>query len=318
MTSKLAKYIFIILVPFFSFAQKIDNMSSFRDIKNDSYFRFNYDNDFFSSTDQYYTQGYSFELVSPFLKKNPVNTIFILPKGNIRKFGLSLEHIGFTPTSILSDDILYGDRPFAAAIMLKGFSISTDTIHKSRLISSLNIGIIGPGAFGGDTQTAIHRWTENPKPLGWQHQIKNDVVLNYELSYEKQLFQLGEIFSLQSNSTARLGTLFTNASVGMNASLGIINAPFDTKKEKFTCYIYAQPLVNAIGYDATLQGGLFNRESPYTIDGNDIERLTAQVNFGAVVKFGNLYFEYSRVKITREFESGKPAKWGGFKIGLKL
>lgn len=301
-------------------AQKIDNMASFRDMKSTNYFRFHYDNDYFTSTDKEYTQGYNFELVSPSLAKNPVNHLFITPKNSEFKYGLSLEHIGFTANNIASNQIQFDDRPFAAAIMLKSFLIATDTINKSRIISSLNLGIIGPGAFGGDMQTAIHEATGNTIPLGWYNQIKNDVVVNYEISFEKQLLRFNDFFTVQSNTTVRIGTLFTNASVGLNATLGIINSPFTTlkNKSKFQLYLYTQPLVNFIGYDATLQGGLFNHKSVYTIKESDIERFTFQNNYGIVLQYRWLYLEYSRTLLTREFSYGSQFKWGGIRIGFKL
>lgn len=70
MKNILLKYLILLLTPAFLFAQKIDNMASFRDIKDVNYFRFNYDNDYFGSTDENYTQGYNFELVSPSFKKS--------------------------------------------------------------------------------------------------------------------------------------------------------------------------------------------------------------------------------------------------------
>ena len=309
-----------IFVPNIFMAQKIDNMASFRDVKSTNYFRFHYDNDYFTSTDKDYTQGYNFELTSPRLAKNPINHLFISPKNSEFKYGLSLEHIGFTANSIASDEIQYGERPFAAAIMLKSFSIATDTIQKSRLVSSLNLGIIGPGAFGGDMQTAIHEATGNTIPKGWYNQIKNDVVINYELTYEKQLLRFHDFFTIQTTATARLGTLFTNASAGFNATLGIINSPFTSVKNKgkFQLYLYTQPLVNVIGYDATLQGGFFNRKSVYTINDSDIERVTFQNNYGMVLQYRWLYLEYSRTILTREISNNYSNKWGGIHIGFKL
>ncbi len=294
-------------------------MASFRDIKDVSYFRFHYDNDYFTSTDKDYTQGYNFELASPVFAKNPINYIFFLPKNSEIKYGLSLEHIGFTANNIESDQIQFGERPFAAAIMLKSFSIATDTIHKSRITSSLNLGIIGPGAFGGDMQTAIHKATGNTIPKGWYNQIKNDVVLNYEISYEKQLLRVNDVFSVQANSSLRLGTLFTNISAGFNATLGILNSPFvSVKNKKFHLYVYSQPLVNLIGFDATLQGGLFNDKSVYTIPGSEIERVTFQNNYGIVLQSGKFYFEYSRTILTREISTASAHKWGGIHIGYNL
>ena len=303
-----------------SYSQKIDNMASFRDIKGENYFRFNYDNDYFGSTDENYTQGYNFELVAPFLKNNPINSLFYKPKNSEIKYGLSIEHIGFTPFSIGSSEIQYGDRPFAAAIMLKSFSIATDTIQKSRFVSALSVGLIGPGAFGKEMQVGIHKATGNTIPMGWQYQIKNDLVLNYEINYEKQLINYASLLNVNLDTKAKIGTLFTNVSLGFNATLGIINAPFSSlkNKNKFQIYLFAQPQVNFIGYDATLQGGLFNKKSPYTIDSSSIERATLQNNYGIVIQTRSIYFEYYLTQLTKEFKTGEAVKWGGIKFGFKF
>ncbi|MEJ1223999.1 lipid A deacylase LpxR family protein [Sediminicola sp. 1XM1-17] len=301
-------------------AQKIDNLVSFRDIKSTSYFRFNYDNDFFASSDKNYTQGYSIELVTPFFEKNPVNHLFLKPQDVEVRYGFAVEHIGFTPSRYELPEIQFGDRPFAAAIMLKSFMLSTNQANKTRFTSSFNLGIIGPGAFGKEMQVGIHRATGNKIPLGWRNQIKNDLVLNYEIGYEKQLVGYLDLFSLQANVNAKLGTLFTSGSVGVNTTFGIIDAPFSSVQESkgFVLYAYAQPILNVIGYDATLQGGVFNRESPYTIPSTDVERITGQFNYGIVLKTKTLYFEYSRSANTKEIETGESYRWGGIKIGFTM
>lgn len=311
-------YLFLLLFPSCLLAQKIDNMASFRDINAKRYFRFNYDNDYFASQDEDYTQGYNFELVSPSLQLNPINKLLLKPKNNEMKYGISIEHIGFTPFNIKSPEIQVGDRPFASTIMLKSFAIATDSLNKTRLISSFNIGLIGPGAFGKEMQVGIHKATGNTIPEGWRNQIKNDIVLNYEISYEKQLIRYRNLFSLHSNSKIQLGTLFSNAGLGLTSTFGIINQPFSSSKtkKKFNIYGFAQSMVNVIGYDATLQGGIFNKKSPYIIASQDIERFTAQANFGMILQTRTLYFEYSRALITREFASGTSSKWGGIKVGF--
>lgn len=316
MRMKLIRLLF--LLPLSLAAQKIDYTASFRNIDSESYFRFHYDNDYFAATDENYTQGYNFELVTPSLEKNPVNFIFIKPKADSSKYGLSIEHIGFTPNDYVSEDIQFGDRPFAAAIMLNSFVIATDTIAKTRISQALSLGLIGPRAFGKEMQVGIHKATGNKVPGGWDNQIKNDVVLNYRIAYEKQLYNYRKWVALQVSTSAQLGTLFTNASAGFNMQVGILNAAFESQKTKknFKIYLYGQPNLNIVGYDATLQGGVFNRESLHTISSNSIERLTAQYSYGLIVKTKTLYFEYTRSAITREFKSGASAKWGGIRIGL--
>lgn len=300
------------------FAQKIDHTSSFRELQSDSYFRLNYDNDYFAASDKNYTQGYNLELVLPFFKNNPINHLFLKPRNTENTYGLSLEHIGYTPDDYVSEEIQFGDRPFAAAIMLKSFMVAKDTVNLSRLVSAFSLGMIGPAAFGGEMQRSIHEATGNKIPYGWQNQIKNDVVINYQLSYEKQLFRFKDYFSLQGQSEINLGTLFTNASVGANATLGIINHGFSSihNKRKFQVFAFAQPIVKLVGYDATLQGGILNQDSVYTISSNDIERLTGQFNFGLVLKTKTLYFEYTRTSISKEFDGGGVANWGGIKVGF--
>lgn len=301
-------------------SQKIDNLSSLRDIKSDRYFRWNYDNDYFAATDENYTQGYSFELVTPFFKKNPANFLFLKPKDSETRYGLAMEHIGFTPDKYELPEIQVGDRPFAAAIYLKSFIIATDTITNSRFTSSLNIGMIGPAAFGGEMQIGIHEATGNKTPRGWGNQVKNDVVLNYEVGYEKQLLRYKNILSLQAQGNLKAGTLFTNASFGLNTSVGVLNSAFTSTKNKkgFEFYAYAQPVISAIAYDATLQGGLFNTSGPYIIGSGDVERLTVQFNYGIVLKTRTLYFEYTRSMITREFTTGSSANWGGIRVGFTI
>lgn len=204
--------------------------------------------------------------------------------------------------------------------MLKSFIIATGTARSSRLLFSFNLGIIGPAALGEEIQVDIHEATGNKTPLGWRHQIKNDIVLNYELGHEKQLLRYSNLFSFNANSTVKIGTLFTNASVGMNMIFGIANSAFSSIKRKrgFQLYVYTQPNLNIIGYDATLQGGFFNRKSPYTISSKNIERFTAKFNYGIVLKTRTTYFEYTRSALSKEFKTGSSTKWGGIRIGITL
>lgn len=317
------KFILLILSLLTTFsqvsAQKINHTSAFRDTEGDHYFRFNYDNDYFSSSDENYTQGYNIEFVAPALIKNPINHILFKNPDWANKYGLSIEHIGYTPNKIGRSEIQYGDRPFASAIMLKSFIISTDTSSRSRISTSLSLGVIGPLAFGKEMQTAIHRAIDGTIPQGWNNQISNDVVLNYQLSHEKQMLMIDNLFELQTYASANLGTLFTSASVGITTLLGQFNSILNGngRSKKFDFYLYSQPVIYFIGYDATLQGGLFG-DSPYTIKGDAIKRITFQYNFGLVIKSKKLYLEYSRTYITPEFNNGPTAGWGGIRIGAKL
>ncbi|PHR46794.1 MAG: hypothetical protein COA32_09950 [Fluviicola sp.] len=310
----------LILLQQQSTAQKIESLGAFRDINSDRYVRVNYENDLFYGTDKNYTQGLNLELVLPSIRKNPINHLFYQPKLSIIRYGLIVEHNSFTPDRYDLEEIQYGDRPFASTLTFKSFLIAIDTLKASRITSSLSLGVIGPNAFGNEVQTVIHEVTESSIPMGWKNQIKNDIVINYEIGYEKQLLKYRNLFSLQTNVNGELGTLLTNASVGFNTAFGIINAPFSstTMRNSFALYIYAQPLIDIIGYDATLQGGLFNRKSPYTISSERIERFIGRLNFGIVFKLKSVYIEYSSTIQTKSISTGSASKWAGIKLGILL
>lgn len=308
-------------------AQLIDNSSTFRKIDNKKYFRFHYDNDFFTKTDEYYTQGITLEYVHPSIKRIPVARLLWKPFNTEPQYGVSFNLFGYTPTSILSDSILYGDRPFNANISLQIFSIQADEVHKQQIASAFSIGVMGPAALGYNIQYNIHRWLKNPLPHGWQHQTKNDVIINYQLNYEKQLFSAGNAqrltdnFLLNTTAEARLGSLNNKLSGGFNFMAGRFNKRFlppGNEKRKAEYYFYSQGRVNFIGYDASMQGGLFTRKNPYTISGGDISRITFQADAGIIVNFKKFYLSYTQSILTKEFRTGKFHRWGGISAGFAL
>ncbi|MEO6167347.1 MAG: lipid A deacylase LpxR family protein [Chitinophagales bacterium] len=309
-----------------TFSQVINNTASFSNINSDNYFRIYYDNDYFTATDQYYTQGINIEFVHPALKKFPVSKILLRKRNSSVKYGLAIEHNAYTPTSIGHNDILYGDRPFAGCLMIKTFAISIDSVKQQRLSSAFSAGVIGPYAFAENMQRSIHRWIGDVQPMGWQNQIQNDVILNYELGYEKKLFGYRNTFLLSLNGAVRLGTLSDKGSAGFTFLFGSFSSPFSDKSlperswfaKNFDLYIYGQPQIVVIGYDATLQGGLFNSNSPYTIPSSDINRVTIQNNFGIVIGIKKIYLEYYQSILSKEFSTGTFHRWGGVRVGVSF
>jgi len=194
-----------------------------------------------------------------------------------------------------------------------------------RITSVFTLGVIGPSAGGYGMQKKIHEWINDTKPLGWQNQIQNDLVLNYEASVEKNLVTAGHFLLVNAYGNARLGTLSTKLTSGLTLMAGGFNTaiksafgiPFDATDD-FDFHFYFQPLVNFIGYDATLQGGMFNKSSPYTISSNEINRLTYQANFGAVLRYRAVNVEYFKSMLSKEFESGMDHTWGGIRVGIRL
>src|SRR5581483_7658278 len=96
-----------------AFAQK--DSSSIK-VSSNKFVRLNYENDFFTQTDDYYTQGIKLEVVNPVFRYSPF--MWLLPRLSTStvQYGLSAVQDCFTPTSITSNTILYGDHPFAGYV----------------------------------------------------------------------------------------------------------------------------------------------------------------------------------------------------------
>jgi len=298
-------------------AQRISNTALYRNIGSPNYFRIHYENDYFSATDIYYTQGINLEYVSPAVGKLWSSKLLVHSASKENKFGISAEHEGFTPTSISHPEILYGDRPFAACLFLKTFSMVNDASKRERISSALSAGVIGPAAGGQEMQEAIHRWINAEQPQGWQNQIQNDLILNYQVECERGLFASNNYFSFSGKAGARAGTFSTKAYAGAILMAGYFDDPyanFSKQKLNSQVYWYAEPLVNVIGYDATLQGGMLNKSSPYTISSADINRFVFQGNTGVVIKISTWQFEYFQSYLTQEFVTGRYHIWGGVRV----
>jgi lipid A 3-O-deacylase len=301
--------------------QATDNMLCYKNISSDRYFRINYENDVFIGTDIYYTQGIFVELVKPWVKDLPFTKLLAHPHYNFNRYGIGIEHNGYTPTSISNNTILYGDRPFAACVFLKTFQIATDSERQQRFASALSAGIIGQGAGGMGMQTNVHRWLHNAAPQGWEYQVCNDAILNYQVDYEKQLFAYRNLFLLAADAIARIGTLSDKAGFGGTVMLGYFDSPFtvtDSARNKPGIYVYDHLQADVVGYDATMEGGLFNRKSPYTISPADISRITFQNRFGLVVSYRRIYFEYFLSFLSKEFQTGGYHAWGGMQVAFGL
>ena len=265
-----------------------------------------YENDFFGATDRYYTQGIYLEAVLPSLARSPMHRLLIAPRHSTTRFGVAFGDEGYTGSDLKEAEIVPGDHPWAGTKQLHAFAIATDTVRHHRISSQLTIGLIGQGAAGREIQTFIHERTGNTIPRGWHNQIRNDVILNYAVSAEQRIFVAGRALELWSAGTARIGTFQTSMSFGGTLLAGRVGR----------LYAYAAPAVKLVGYDATLQGGMLNRRSPYTIATGDIARAVYTQRIGLVYRGDRMSLEFFRALNGPEFAGARTHRTGGVSIGI--
>lgn len=280
---------------------------------------YTYANDLFFRTDYYFTQGMALTLVHPALARLPLRYVLPSgPQGSTQRHGLALRYDGFTPLRIQDPFIRLGDRPYAAYLYASFFRGSTHPTRRQRLTSSLEIGFIGPAAGGKELQTAIHRVTGNAEPRGWDFQIRNAPIVGYRLGFEKQLGALRHA-DLVGSTEAAAGTLHTYAATGVRIRAGRLKpcfANFEAAHSVATAgpprwQLYGQATLEGrlIGYDATLQGGLF-AANPYTLPASDVRRAILRSSGGVVLAFGGTSFAATATWVSPEFAGGRPHRWG--------
>jgi len=291
-------------------------------LSRERFLKFSVDNDIIDYTDRFYTNGIRIDLISPFLAGNPVGKILVPYWGQaLNYYGLSIVQNLYTPSTTKTGGILYGDRPYAAYLYFGCFKITNDPLKKFRLTSELDIGIIGPFSFGEWVQRSFHDAVPtNNEPLGWEYQIQNDLVLNYQVTFDKGVFEQKWI-NLNLVSSASLGTLYTNITGGFHFRAGWMNPYFANlgiarpgrlklnhlRKAQF--YLFCKGSGKLVGYDATLEGGLINTTSVYTIPSSHISRLIFQTSTGLAITYGGFQVEAEQFFLSPEFTDGSWHKW---------
>lgn len=301
---------FLLFTPAFLKAQE-DSVSA------DRYFNFTYDNDFFSATDRYYTQGIVLNLIMPSLHKSPITKVLIgFKDSSLTYYGLSAEQDCFTPRSIRHEGIFYGERPFAASIYATQYKISLQKDKRQKLTSKTDLGAMGPCAVCEEEQKGLHRALNNIQPLGWENQVRTDVIVNYRLKYEKGFLETKYLEAI-GTTEARLGTMYDDLSAGLLVRSGFMYSYFENAglqkhsgKRKLQFYLFAAANIKAVGYNAMLEGGLFNRNSVYTISASGINRAVFSASCGAVAALKGFSLEYSKYYISQEFYGGLDHGWG--------
>lgn len=232
------------------------------------------ENDLYTSSvnDKYYTNG--FELFYRFLNKNQN------PKINKKITELKLGQYIYNPQTTDAENFFFNDRPFAGFLFGR---VGVSNLYENESVLKLNfqLGFVGQNAFGKETQTLFHNTFGYKKVRGWQYQIHNALSVQGNFFYSNNLISGGKTTNFDLNMVAEtnFGTTNTGASLGVlsrfslkkllpiyNSNLynAALNQDKMVYKNESEFYFYINPNVNYQLYDATIQGSLFNDDSPIT------------------------------------------------------
>lgn len=271
MKFKLAAILFCLFFSTVIFAQTHSNEIGI-ETDNDSYLM--------QGSDRYYTDGIFIYYYHALPVKNQASSAL-----QNKILGLEIGQKIFNPQSGSIAD--YSgvdqpsliDRPFAA-YLYAGATLNFLYKNESNLKLSAQVGIVGPGAYGKQVQDFVHDNFGFYHPSGWEYQINNDAELNLGAQYNRLLARASWA-DVSFVSYANLGLGFTGAGIGPMVRLGAFNQLFNSMSTQSTVsktsmprlhknefFFYYKPQINYVAYDATIQGGLFDKHSGLEITKN--------------------------------------------------
>ena len=284
------------------------------------------ENDTFSGTDQYYTNGFKVgggaelpvfgELIQPI--PEAIINLFDSPGPKGER---PINHVGFfvgqnlyTPRDISIADNQPLDRPWAAWLYVGSV---VQRVRGNRLDTvELDLGVVGPAALGRQVHSGWHSLIGVQQPKGWSNQIPNELA--FLVSYLQKRRYGNEHIQVVPHAGLTLGTVMTLARAGGSVRIGNRLSGFgpdsiepggamlqptraQERRINSTCcewYVFAGADYRLVARNIFLDGSTF-RDSP------SVDRRTAVHDYstGAAFRYGPLNLSVTRILRSEEFSS---------------
>lgn len=289
-----------------------------------------FENDLFDSTDNNYTNGVKYSLISPDLSPHAKQGLFprkvlelIHKIPYIRDSGPEYSHQAefsfgqsmYTPSDISRSDLIKDDRPYAGwSYVGLAYHRKTKFVDHLDFLDSVEIqmGMIGPQSYAKETQDLVHELRKIDKAKGWDHQLKNEPGLLVAFE-RKWLFYPNSTSALTADAIVHTGGTVGNVATYLNSGLEVrfgLNLPHSfgvslirpagstlfVPSKKPSLYLFGAVNGKYVLRDIFLDGNTFT--DSHSIGKKD---WVADLAGGVTLSYGNLMLTYTHVTRSREF-----------------
>ena len=284
-------------------------------------FGFKTENDAYLATrnDRYYTNGLFIYF------RRALNADKLSENVEKKTYELSVGQKMYTPYWGMVAKKEDQDRPFAGYLYAGG-AYSVFYKNEGVLKTSVEIGTVGPSSLAEGGQELLHKTVGFYTPAGWEYQIKNEMAVNLAASYSKLLFRADDpIVDISGQGYANLGTTFSGLGASVLFRAGKLNQLFNSayhnavignsktaalNKSEF--FFYVKPQLNFVAYDATIQGSMFNNDSPVTFG---VKPIVFEQQFGVNYSSKRFTADFNVILKTKEVKSvAKAQNYGGLSL----
>lgn len=207
------------------------------------------------------------------------------------------------------------DRPYAAWLYASVF-FESQTSAEAYLRHEFSLGCVGTCAQGEEVQREWHELFGLPEPRGWDLQIENQLAAQYYIEYLPRRYQVMPYISLHPRYEASIGTILTDFSLGGDFIIGD-QSDRNILSQRWRWQFFLHNEIKLVAYNSTLQGSLFNDNSPHVVDPS---RFLIENGIGVRLDYNQLSFQYRFIGRSTELEEQGwkfwDHKYGSFNIGF--
>jgi hypothetical protein len=225
---------------------------------------------------------------------------------------------------IVNPDSIENDRPYAAYLLATNYSVLINPSKYLKIYNEIGIGIMGPAAGGRQVQTFVHTVIGSSLPNGWEFQLRNAFLIDYQFRIEKGFFNDWIARHFIPFAKIRVGTLTDRIGIGLMTKFGntykSLGEVADGKNlhKRFIWEWVFEANLHGVFYDATLQGGLFNGNEVIKLKKQDTISRQYQLRMGVNLYYRSFYVRYMVKFNSQNFSSGVIHRYGGVNIGVSF
>lgn len=229
-----------------------------------------------------------------------------------KKYSVSytIGHLIQTSTDIKVSELMEEDAPYVGLLAWEVNATAYDEYVSDDL--SLTLGVVGPMAGGEPLQKQIHDWIGANEPMGWDHQIDNELV------FRLQAKRLWRNFAMPIGPTevdvitginGGIGNLRTDANAGVGLRWGqklqssfASSSPFVVQKmhgltpSPYGWYFFANISGSYVLNDIFINGNTF--QDSHSVD---LIHWQAGASVGAQINLYNWNFIYTLIYTTDQY-----------------
>lgn len=297
-------------------------------------FTFQVENDRVVNTDRHYTNGLRLGWVSrrrddgPEWTRDLLDWLYPLADVSGGRIGFAGGHNIYTPEDTNARALIDNDRPYA------GWLYAEASLHAEALVDrstpdgpkralfdhldsvALNLGIVGPHAYGEFVQNEWHDLIGVARSNGWSNQLRDEPALGlfFERRWRSPSLNAGEFLELDAipHIGGALGNLMTAANAGLTLRLGqglrrdwgpphirptMSGLDAISGDDGFAWYLFGSAEARAVAWDIFLDGNSFR-------DSHSVGRepFVGDFQLGAAILMGDARIAFTHVFRTRQFK----------------